>query len=141
MVTRNTTIIHFSDLHLTATKLPQQQFIIKRLLNDIEYLADRGEEFHFVAFSGDIVNNADELNAYDLFIEHFLLPLSDATNVSLDRFVFCPGNHDISWIACRKHELALRQLFEHYDDDQMIESLSTNPELQIPLRAKTQQYN
>jgi len=60
---RNIGILHFSDLHLAPAKLAEQEFIIKKLILDLGLLLDRGEQFDFVVFSGDLVNNADEVGA------------------------------------------------------------------------------
>ncbi len=102
-------LLHLSDLHFGntsrfASKDPKE--LGKTCAADIQLACKRlriRPAVGLVLVSGDIAELAkyhDYRNA-----KIFLRSLSETLSVQREKFVFCPGNHDVSWTRCKMIEL------------------------------------
>lgn len=90
------TILHLSDLHYCSKTKNDIHIIQGALLNDLMKIIENDSNLYpdLVIFSGDMVFDG---NKDDFFLswENILKPILDKTNLDKNRFIFCPGNHDI----------------------------------------------
>jgi len=113
-------ILHLSDLHFGA----QSRFegldgarLGHQLVDDIE--AAREQQgiqgpLALVVVTGDVASFAlpKEYKVARAFFE----ALVAGTRLGPERFVFCPGNHDVSWVECER--VALDRRLEEFDDEE-----------------------
>jgi hypothetical protein len=88
-------ILHLSDLHFGRKDKASQSIIVEYFLDDLRRLADSEWHPNFVIFSGDIVNDPDNVS-YGEVIGSLFLPIMGILNISTEHYAFCPGNHDVS---------------------------------------------
>ncbi|WP_426091597.1 metallophosphoesterase [Flavobacterium sp. DSR3-2] len=93
-------IIHLSDFHLNPTNLLDwNNFIKKALLKKLSELNSQ-EEILFIALTGDLIDfggkefNSPEL-AFNTFESEIIEPIIKSLNLTIDRFLIIPGNHDV----------------------------------------------
>lgn len=88
-------ILHLSDLHLSSNSLTDFSIVRTALIKRLEAeVRDRGAP-DVVVFSGDIVQAGSALSEFELAKAEFIDPVLIAAQVSQDRFLIVPGNHDI----------------------------------------------
>lgn len=87
-------ILHLSDLHISKDQALTQKRFLEPMLADIRRLTATPLGPSIIVFTGDLVHNADEPGAYELFFDEVIVPLLDATGLGPDRLVVVPGNHD-----------------------------------------------
>jgi 3',5'-cyclic AMP phosphodiesterase CpdA len=58
-------ILHLTDLHLVRSNAFQRELVAK-LLSDLAAAKDAGQKIDFMIFSGDLVNNPDDANIYEM---------------------------------------------------------------------------
>ena len=107
-------IIQISDLHRSTIAPVSNDFLLDSLLSDIEKHPTQSPKIppcDVVVVTGDLVAGAkiDDANADDTLkkqyaqAKDFLLQLSkELLDGDLRRLFIVPGNHDVSWQACRK---------------------------------------
>ncbi len=93
---RTLTFLHVSDLHFEPTNEFDRAIVIEALLRDLRDRRAEGAQFDAVVFSGDLVQSGDSFVGFEKVVSAFVDPLLSAAGVPRDRFVLCPGNHDIS---------------------------------------------
>src|SRR5260370_13399645 len=82
-------ILHLSDLHFNLTDSPTA--LLGPLREDLSNFRDT--KLAFVVVSGDFVDKG-HADAFPVAIQ-FLREVKDVTQVPFERFIMCPGNHDI----------------------------------------------
>jgi 3',5'-cyclic AMP phosphodiesterase CpdA len=114
-------ILHLSDLHFGefnrfAGRDPRRlgQSFHKALVEARKQLADEGA-IDLVVVSGDVAERGKpkEFAAGRAFLE----ALADGLGVLPERFVFVPGNHDVSWPECKMVEA--EQERDDFDDAEL----------------------
>lgn len=110
------TILHLSDLHYSNKHAAQSNMLRDAFWSDLSTVLQEYGKPAGVIFSGDIVNNPDEEDVYLHAIDKFFHPLAERTGVKTSNFVFCPGNHDISWKSLQKNDLFNRAMREEGGD-------------------------
>ena len=103
-----TNILHISDLHYKFERKFNQGIVLNALLNDIKKQFDRVGEPDLIVFSGDLVHNADDPDAYDKLYDTFIEKLLDTANCDHSRLYLVPGNHDL-------HRTAVKQLEDQHN--------------------------
>lgn len=112
-------IVHLSDFHLNYEHQNEfREFTMKALLRDlIEF--DREKKIDLVMFTGDLIDkgglsfNKDIDLAFYNFNDDVIEPILYNLNLSKDRFLFIPGNHDIDRNTVNKiYEAGLRQTLQ-----------------------------
>lgn len=91
---RKLTWLHLSDLHLRAGDPYDQTVVLASLLSDIAKVVDSKKlRVDMVFLTGDLAfsGRSDEY----AIVHEFLLRLSTAANVPLERLFCVPGNHDV----------------------------------------------
>lgn len=89
------TILHISDLHLTAQSIPES--IIQPLITDLQD-PETGlglTQIDYLVASGDLTN-AGKAAEYEVAYA-LLASLIEKLNLSASRCILVPGNHDIDW--------------------------------------------
>lgn len=94
-------ILHISDFHISGNDSEQNKNILisENLIKKVS-LIHAEKNIDIIVFTGDAILKGgigfkDIMEAFDAFQIYFVEPLLEATNLSKDRFFFCPGNHDI----------------------------------------------
>jgi len=95
-------ILHLSDLHFRARADADAAIVIKALTKDIEREVNAGTKIDLIIFSGDLVNAGAEPAAFEEAEKFFIAEVTTAAGVSRDKFLICPGNHDINRDLVRK---------------------------------------
>ncbi len=88
-------ILHLSDLHYGK----KYQEKIKRMLPaffDILKEVNQKSKIDLVVFTGDLVWSGNNLEKFYEINEHFISLIIDNISLDSDRFIICPGNHDMS---------------------------------------------
>ena len=114
-------LLHLSDLHFgdhSRFKGQDPKKVGKsfhRALVDAEPSVREENRVDVVIVTGDLaeVGKPKEFEA----AREFLAALAGELGIERRRFVFCPGNHDVSRTACKKVELD--QMDEDFDDDEL----------------------
>lgn len=91
-------ILHFSDIHLDKNNLKKSQRIVDNILDALTPI-QKQSPVDLVIFSGDILDKGGEsfddiTQGFDEF-RKIISQLLDFLKLSPERFIFCPGNHDI----------------------------------------------
>lgn len=93
-------ILHLSDFHLSSKTLKDWKDFYKAAffekINEINNL----DSIDLIAFTGDLIDKGgkDFGNATAAFIEfekHIIKPILEELSLGIERFIICPGNHDI----------------------------------------------
>lgn len=88
------TFLHISDLHYRANWYEENQLVFNEFIKDIKKQINNYEN-NYLVFSGDIVYEASNSTIYKEFETNFASKL-DELNLSKNRRICVPGNHDIS---------------------------------------------
>jgi hypothetical protein len=86
-------IIHLSDLHIRKDLIPDQLTIIEALFDDLMAVKKETPP-DIIVFSGDLTFSAQK-DQFELAEKHFLMPLMRALDLTPDKVVLIPGNHDV----------------------------------------------
>lgn len=92
-----TTILHLSDIHISSNQ--EAEAWSSQLVDDLFYNLKQ-RRVGWLIISGDIANTAseDEYRAAALLISNLCANL----NISKERVIISPGNHDVCWTASEK---------------------------------------
>lgn len=83
-------IIHLSDMHISSSEDPNHIRLREKLINSVKKF---GTDADVVVFTGDLVDRYD-VKAFDKGKE-FLEKLMQKLELSMDRLIIVPGNHDM----------------------------------------------
>ncbi|GAB6909384.1 hypothetical protein JCM12296A_52280 [Desulfosarcina cetonica] len=124
-------IAHLSDFHLSSDNLfDAENFTIRALIKDLEEIHSV-KQIDLIVFSGDLIDKGGESfeNSADLafltFEEKIIKPILECLNLGSDRFLFCPGNHDI-----------VRSEDEKYEEDGLCAMLNCTEEVNSFIESK-----
>lgn len=128
-------ILHFSDFHLdkTPVNISKSQKLIDNMIQTI--MPYHNERYiDLIIFTGDMVDvggkSFDNIQqGFQTFKNLIITPLIKALNLDKERFIFCPGNHDVDRTQDNKFaELGLteqlnnaKSLDEFYEDSKSSE--------------------
>ena len=88
-----TTILHISDLHLRKNWHEEQGVVLREFFDELKaQIKDMSEVF--VAFTGDILQEGTDREAYQYFTDIFGEKLNDL-GITRERLIVVPGNHDV----------------------------------------------
>ena len=92
-------IIHLSDIHLSQDNLNNlKNFYLEALRNDLQKFHDE-KKVELLLITGDLIDKGGETfkgqNPYEIFEKEFIQPILKHLNLSKDKVLFIPGNHDI----------------------------------------------
>jgi len=99
-------LLHLSDLHFGAHSRFKGEDLTrlgKAFFKDLEAARGsfaKGTRIDLVAVTGDIAESGKPTEFKEG--ELFLAALAGELGLDRRRFVFVPGNHDVSWPACKK---------------------------------------
>ncbi|MEC0232146.1 metallophosphoesterase [Paenibacillus alba] len=91
----NFSVLHISDLHISNPEDPTAKRLRDSLLTDIKKVVDKHSlKIDAIAMTGDSVDKGGNPEAYKI-AEKFYKALLNDLNLSNDKLLFVPGNHDI----------------------------------------------
>jgi predicted MPP superfamily phosphohydrolase len=91
------TVLHVSDLHWSANNDGSLSIVTKALFEDVALMRkEHSVQPDLIIFSGDLAQSGDSEDALMHAFENFLIPLTNAAGLSMDRLFAAPGNHDMS---------------------------------------------
>ncbi|MEA2601775.1 MAG: hypothetical protein QOF89_2767 [Acidobacteriota bacterium] len=114
-------LLHLSDLHFGAHSRFQGEDLTKlgkAFFKDLEAARGsfaKGSRIDLVAVTGDVAESGKPAEFKQG--EVFLAALAGELGLDRRRFVFVPGNHDVSWPACKK--VAADQEEEGFDEAEL----------------------
>ncbi len=114
-------LLHLSDLHFGAHSRFQGEDLTKlgkAFFKDLEAARGsfaKGSRIDLVAVTGDVAESGKPVEFKQG--ELFLAALAGELGLDRRRFVFVPGNHDVSWPACKK--VAADQEEEGFDEAEL----------------------
>lgn len=121
-------ILHLSDIHLDSRDFIKSQKIFDKIINAILPLHN-DEPIDVIVCTGDLINQGGKdykgkiENLFEIFQNIIIKPLLDKLNLPKERFVFCPGNHDVNRPADSLiSERGLRTLETEEEITQLIQS-------------------
>ena len=89
-----TLLFYFSDIHLTGKKPENEGAVIKAFCDDFKkQLLTLPHKEALVLIGGDLVQAADDLDAYQAFYDKILSKLM-AFGIPKEMIICVPGNHD-----------------------------------------------
>ncbi|QMU64094.1 MAG: hypothetical protein GKR88_07190 [Flavobacteriaceae bacterium] len=109
-------ILHLTDFHYKEDKMsiPNQN----RLLDALSHsLKDQESKIDFIFFTGDLVNDGNNLDHFHKASEVLLKRIAHVLNIPMNNVIICEGNHDVN----RGQELE--------EIAKSIDSLTTNKDL------------
>lgn len=113
-------IAHISDLHLSQSNLDSfKRFYLEALINDLLKFHRRGN-IEFIFLTGDLVDRGGSslgANCYDIVETTFIQPVLNALDLTRDKIVILPGNHDVD--ASMVEEISERGLLSLKEVDQV----------------------
>src|SRR5580693_8850921 len=91
-------IAHISDLHLSQDNLDSfKRFYLEALIKDLQKF-HRQEKVEMIFLTGDLVDKGGRSlgsNCYEIVGESFIRPVLEALELTRDKLIMLPGNHDI----------------------------------------------
>jgi predicted phosphodiesterase len=92
-------IVHLSDVHFHPNQGYEfERFVLNPLLKDFKK-QEMDSKIDFICFTGDLIDKGGvglPINqAFEEFKNRFIIPLCNTLNLTYDRFIMVPGNHDI----------------------------------------------
>ena len=127
-------ILHFSDFHLNGEKKSDAKHVLDYMLKCIEGI-NREKQIDLVIFTGDMLeqggvgygNNLKQ--GFEAFLSEVISPILKAINLSKDRFIFTPGNHDVNRNSdkksldeyCINHSKDSKEIVELLKDEEVSE--------------------
>lgn len=104
-------ILHLSDIHLNPKSFLKSQQMLDEIIDVLNpYLID--SPIDLIVCSGDLINQGGKdfekgIDAlFEVFEYNIISPLLKALNLPKERFIFCPGNHDVNRLADSRFEEA-----------------------------------
>lgn len=93
-------ILHISDSHIQKKNTTEISEIAQKIIEDINKVQkEKNFNIDLVCFTGDLIQQGDKAiegeGQWELAMEILVIPLLKALNLSLDRFIFVPGNHEV----------------------------------------------
>lgn len=92
-------ILHISDFHLSGKYIEDAKTLLDNLLDAI---VQSNQQIDLVVFSGDMIDKGGKdftggiVEAFNTFKNVVIDVVCDRLNISADRFIFTPGNHDVN---------------------------------------------
>lgn len=93
-------ILHISDSHIQKKDITEIKEIVQKMIDDINKVQkEQNINIDLICFTGDLIQRGDKSiddeGQWELAMETLVYPLINALNLSLDKFVFVPGNHEV----------------------------------------------
>lgn len=97
---RRINILHISDVHIQKKEVEEIREIIDKLIADIKKVQNEKKiKIDLICFTGDLIQCGDkafeEEGQWNLAKEILVNPLLNELNLSEDRFISVPGNHEV----------------------------------------------
>ena len=94
-------ILHISDIHINKSSCSIINEILEKLVKDINKVKkEYNINIDLICFTGDLIASGAQAiegeKQLTLAEEHFIAPLIKALNLSNDRFILVPGNHEVN---------------------------------------------
>src|ERR1700722_10273546 len=107
------TFLHLSDLHFDNSKWKDGKLIFDALIKDLEQLRQQEAlKPDLILFSGDLVNAGGANADLDALDKKVITPLLSSTELTKDKLILCPGNHDIDREVVRKNAIVQTGLLQ-----------------------------
>ncbi|WP_345239581.1 metallophosphoesterase [Pontibacillus salipaludis] len=87
------TFLHLSDLHINKNDYNDIDIVLTALFEDLER---QGTSIDYVLFNGDLIKHGNDVEEYDLALNHFIIPLLEKIGLTRENFFLVPGNHEVN---------------------------------------------
>lgn len=124
-------IIHLSDLHFCfsdPTKRDASLLAISNILTQVKTLRAEGVigANPVLVFTGDLIFNGGVMEDFDELKNQLLVPLTEILDISDERIILVPGNHDIDSKSIPKEEWIIGAKFDgNHNLDELYQELKT----------------
>ena len=93
-------ILHISDSHIQKSSITEIKKITQKLIDDIYRVQkEKDISIDLVCFTGDLIQRGDmaisDEKQWELAIDILVNPLLDALNLTMEKFIYVPGNHEV----------------------------------------------
>ena len=93
-------ILHISDSHIQKENIVEIREIVRKMIDDINRVQkEKNINIDLICFTGDLIQRGDKAlgdeGQWGLAMEILVNPLLDSLNLTLDKFLFVPGNHEV----------------------------------------------
>lgn len=93
-------ILHISDSHIQKSSITEIKKITQKLIDDIfRVQKEKDITIDLVCFTGDLIQRGDMVisdeKQWELAIDILVKPLLDALNLTMEKFIYVPGNHEV----------------------------------------------
>lgn len=97
---RSLNILHISDSHIQKKDEKEIREIVQKMIIDINKVQnEKNINIDMICFTGDLIQRGDEALEHEgqwkLANDILVTPLLENLNLSEDRFIFVPGNHEV----------------------------------------------
>lgn len=97
---RTLNILHISDAHIQKSYAPEIKDLVKKLIIDIKNVQkEKNILIDLICFTGDLIQRGDNAlegeNQWELAMDILVNPILQELDLSSDRFIFAPGNHEV----------------------------------------------
>lgn len=138
------TLLHLSDLHMSAANVPDIRKAIKKLLEDVAFLSDKtGHPPDMILLTGDLISKGENATEeFKLVSNELVEPLLSALKKTQDHLFAVPGNHEVDRTRTSKElELGLSQRLSSVEafEEYYLEALSEQAGF-VALREKLSGY-
>ena len=93
-------ILHLSDVHISVSSIPIINELINKLIKDVQKVkSEYGININLICFVGALIERGDKAYEDEKQIElaekYFIIPLLQQFDLSKDKYILVPGNHEI----------------------------------------------
>ena len=122
-------IIHLSDLHFGERYKEKIKRMLPSYIKTINKI-NTDKKIDLIVFTGDIVWSGVSMDVFSEVDSNFVKPTIDSISLEKDKFILCPGNHDMSNV----NELpAITDYIDKLQDNDELNSFVTNKDQQFDL--------
>lgn len=130
-------ILHISDLHYGEKFANNINRMMKPFLDTIEIEKNKSK-FDLVVFTGDLVYAGAIKSDFEKVKNEFIEPLLKVLELTMENFLICPGNHDMS--ANAKEMPAIRNHIDKFSNNEELDEFVKDESQFTPSYTNSENY-